>query len=394
METDETVLPFKRVSVTGGTGTVGSQCIKVLLTQFPHVEQVTTTCRDPNGPRVKRIPDSPRVNVVTGDIADPAVLRRVADESEVVFHLAAWLANLDMPPLNEVCITNSFVPGMLAKLCAAAGKRIVFTSSHSVYFAGVYEGHISEDAFTFRDDFVDWIEAVKVPYEALMDAVISGAVAADAVPGAIDEIHADHAPPFDPKIYDRDDYHAYCLTKLLAERFVLDHGGVVLRLANVYGPGDESTQAVGEACQRIMAADPAVETTINQPFKKLVPNYLGDIIKCLVRAGTLELSEGVSPVFTVASQEGYLREDALLRTVAGALNELRGTQVDYAIETLDPEEKAAFTYDLSKMRRLLLRGDAPTPFADGVREQLAWLIERAEGKPPRQADVTVSFGGV
>ena len=84
-----------------------------------------------------------------------------------------------------------------------------------------------------------------------------------------------------------------------------------LRLSNVYGPGDESTQAVGEACHRILAADPSVETKINQPFKKLMPAYLGDIIKSLVRAGTLRLPDGVSPVFTVASQEHYLREDAV-----------------------------------------------------------------------------------
>jgi hypothetical protein len=112
---------------------------------------------------------------------------------------------------------------------------------------------------------------------------------------AVDAVHARHPPPLAPKIYDRDDYHVYCLTKLLAERLVLERGGVVLRLCNVYGPGDESAQAVGEACRRILAADPDVEAKVNQPFKKLVPTYLGDIVRCLVRASTWPRAAGRPP---------------------------------------------------------------------------------------------------
>ena len=178
----------------------------------------------------------------------------------------------------------------------------IFTSSHSVYFAGPYEGRIAEDRFAFRRDFVDWIEAVKSDYYGLAGAILAGETESAAAGAAIDAIHHKLPPPFDPKIYDKDAYHIYCLTKLLAERFVLDHGGLVLRLGNVYGPGDESTQAVGEACHRILAADPNVETKVNQPFKRLVPAYLGDIIKSFIRAGNLRLPDGVSPVFTIASQ--------------------------------------------------------------------------------------------
>jgi len=378
---DRRTFPCKSVSITGGTGTVAGQFIRALLAQFPQVGTITTTCRNPEGPRAERIPASSRVKVVEGSLDDLGVLTAVVDAGETVYHLAAWLANVDMPDMTEIYITNSLAAGVLAKLCARRHRRLVFTSSHSVYFAGDYRGRISEDGFAFRRDFTDWIDAVKGDYYRLMDAIIAGETGFAHAPRAIEAIHREQRPPFEPKIYDRDDYHIYCLTKLLAERFVLDHGGAVLRLANVYGPGDESVQAVAEACRRIMAADPAVLTTINQPFKKLVPAYLGDIIKCFITAATLEMPDQVAPVFTVASQEGYLREDALLRATSVALNDIRGTDYDYKIEQLPPEDEVAFTYDLGKMRTYLLPGEPPMPFEQGVREQLLWLMGRADCKP-------------
>ncbi|MGD2174506.1 MAG: NAD(P)-dependent oxidoreductase, partial [Candidatus Brocadiaceae bacterium] len=193
-------------------------------------------------------------------------------------------------------------------------------------------------------------------------------------------IHEKLPPPFEPKIYDNDSYHVYCLTKLLAERFVLDSGGLVLRLSNVYGPGDESVQAVGEACHRLTEADPGERIEVRQPFKKLVPAYLGDIVKCFIRAAGLRLPAEVSPIFLVASQEHYMREDTLLRAVADALDEIRGTDHVYDIEELPPEEETAFSYDLTKMRTHLLQGEPLTPFSEGVREHLIWLMERAEGR--------------
>ncbi|MFO8008988.1 MAG: NAD-dependent epimerase/dehydratase family protein [Candidatus Brocadiia bacterium] len=384
--------PFERVSITGGTGTVGSQFLKVLLAQFPHLERINTTCR-PCSPRARRMPDAPRLNVVKGSINDLDVLRAMADGGQVVYHLAAWLANTAMPDMTTVYVTNSLSAGVLARLCARRGRRLVFTSSHSVYFAGPYRGRIEQDGYPFREDFVRWIGDVSGQYYELMDAIIEDATDFDAAPGAIRQIHDAHPPPFEPKIYDRDEYHLYCLTKLLAERFVLDQGGVVLRLSNVYGPGDESTQAVGEVCQRLLAAEPGDRLEVRQPFKKLVPNYLGDIIKACVRAGGLDLPEGVPPLFTVASQEGYLREDALLRAAAEALNRIRGTDHDCDIERLPPEEETAFTYDLSKVRRLLLYGEELTPFEDGIAEQLKWLIARSEGREPPGPALTIRFAG-
>ena len=93
---DRSVFPFETVSVSGGTGTVGSQFVKVLLAQFPDVRRVNTTCR-PDGPRTYRIPEADRVNVVKGGINHLEVLEAMAEGAEVVDHLAAWPFNTPLP---------------------------------------------------------------------------------------------------------------------------------------------------------------------------------------------------------------------------------------------------------------------------------------------------------
>lgn len=365
--------PHKAVSLTGGTGTVAAQLLRVLVNQCPGVEKVITTCRNPQGKRTRRIPDSTRIEVVPGSVLDLPVLERLAAEGDVFYHLAAWLANTAMPErFDEIYLINSLSAAVAARLCRRFGKRMVFASSHSVYFAGPYEGRIQEDAFPFRQDFLNWIGEVLDPYNELADRLIEKG----SYEGALEKvlaIHEEFPPPFDPLIYGKDEYHIYCITKLLAERFALDAGGVVLRLSNVYGPGDDSPQAVGEACQRILQATPGERLTIRQPFKKLVPAYLGDIVKSLLAAGSRELPRDAEPVFTVASQEQYFREDALLRTVASALNRIEGKSRQYDIEELPAEDRQAFTYDLTKLRATLLPGEDLTRFEDGLAEQLRWL---------------------
>ncbi len=75
---DRSVFPFETATVTGGTGTVGSQFVKVLPAQFPDVRRVNTTCR-PDSPRAYRIPEADRVNVVKGSINDLEVLEAMVE---------------------------------------------------------------------------------------------------------------------------------------------------------------------------------------------------------------------------------------------------------------------------------------------------------------------------
>lgn len=367
--------PFKNVGITGATGTVAGQLQTLLLESFSGVDRITTTCRNPSSRRARQLPVSDRFAVLGGGIHSVSNLGAIAETSDVVFHLAAWLANTDLPGITEVFVANSLATGVLARMCAQSHARLVFTSSHSVYFGGDYEGVIREDDFQFRSDFTEWIDAVEPRYSDVTDLMIAGQVSFEQADAAVEAIHAELPPPFEPKIYDNDSYHVYCLSKLLAERFALRSGGVVLRLSNVYGPGDDSVQAVAEACQRLLAAKLGDHLEVRQPFKRLVPVYMGDICLSLIRGAVLEIPGGISPLFTVASQESYMREDELLRTVANCLNDVRGTDIDYDIETLPPEETPGFVYDLAKMHEHLVSEEEVTPFHEGVREHMLWLMD-------------------
>ena len=50
-------------------------------------------------------------------------LTRSSSGGEIVYHLAAWLANTDMPDMTSIYVINSLVPAMLAKLCAEEAEK-------------------------------------------------------------------------------------------------------------------------------------------------------------------------------------------------------------------------------------------------------------------------------
>ncbi len=385
----DSVFPFSRVAVTGGTGTVGSVFIKALLAQCPQVEHILTAHRTAQSNRTSRLPASERLRALVGNTADPDVARELVSNTDVLIHLAGWLANTALPPdPTDVYVTNALSVALFGMLCRQQQKRFVYTSSHSVYFAGDYSGRIDQDTFVFRADFTDWLDAVKPEYCRIAERLLDGSLPFGSAAAEVARVHTRFAPPMNPKIYDSDEYHIYCLTKLLGEMLALDLGGVVPRLANVYGPGDDSLQAVGEACQRVLKARPGERLAVIRPFKKLVPCFLGDIAKSLIRSSTLRLDTVDTPLFTVASQETYLKEDELLRTVAASLNAIRGEAVAYEIQPLEPDDPPAFTYDLRKCRDVLLQGDSLTSFSDGIEQHLRWLLDRPASGP----DLTVRFG--
>ena len=369
--------PFTKVGITGATGTVAAEFIRFLVDRASGLDRVTASCRDVRSAKARRLAAIPKVDLIEGSIVDAAVVREIVSRSEIVYHLAAWLANTKMPEsYDEIFAVNALSTAVIARLCVRANKRLVFASSHSVYFAGAYQGLIAEDTYTFRSDFTDWIAAVTPAYFELADRIIADAGAGvDPIDG-VRGIHDVYPPPLEPLIYGKDEYHLYCLTKLLAEAFVLAHSGCVLRLGNVYGPGDDSAQAIGELCRRLLAASPGDSIAVRQPNKKIVPAYIGDIHEALYRAAGVAITPGFRPVFTTASHEEYLREDELLASVAEALARIR-EDARFEIEMLpEDKERPVFRYDLTKLTTVLLPGFTPTPLVDGLEAQLRRLLGR------------------
>ncbi len=97
----------KTILVTGGTGSVGSQIVRHLLTFNP--KQVRVFSRDDSKQfyLLKRLNDDPRLRMLLGDIRDEKRLLRAMEGVDIVFHCAALkhvIATENDP--SEAVLTN------------------------------------------------------------------------------------------------------------------------------------------------------------------------------------------------------------------------------------------------------------------------------------------------
>ncbi len=129
-----------RILITGGSGFLGQRLAARLLERgtlgdaagrAEPIEQLTlldTVAAEPS--------DDPRVLVVTGDIAEDGVLRRVIGPATgVVFHLAAVVSGMAEAEFDLGMRVNVDATRLLFEACREAGScpRVVFTSSVAVY---------------------------------------------------------------------------------------------------------------------------------------------------------------------------------------------------------------------------------------------------------------------
>ena len=118
--------------VTGGTGFIGSYVVRCLL---QHQERVVCLDRSPN-PEVVCLFTS-EVEVVEGDVADRqqlAALFETRTDIERVVHLAYMMgAESEADPPAAMRVNALGAANLFAEACARGVKRIVFTSSESVY---------------------------------------------------------------------------------------------------------------------------------------------------------------------------------------------------------------------------------------------------------------------
>jgi D-erythronate 2-dehydrogenase len=132
-----------RVVITGGEGFLGRRLTASLLRQgtlraadgHPQpIERITTVDVVPPS-----IQGDPRLVAVTGDIADPALLRRAIDpQTTSVFHLAAVVSGMAEAEFDLGMRINLDATRRLLDACrtSAARPRLVFTSSVAVYGPG------------------------------------------------------------------------------------------------------------------------------------------------------------------------------------------------------------------------------------------------------------------
>lgn len=128
------------VVITGGAGFLGQRLARKLL------QRGTLAGADGQQAVIKRITlldvvaatgfDDPRIEVVAGDIADPAVLAGVINsETSSVFHLAAVVSGQAEKDFDLGMRVNLDAGRLVLEACRAAGSkpRVLFTSSVAVY---------------------------------------------------------------------------------------------------------------------------------------------------------------------------------------------------------------------------------------------------------------------
>jgi D-erythronate 2-dehydrogenase len=129
-----------RVLITGGTGFIGKKLAAALLREGSlaleggpsgPVERVTLFDAFPG----EGVPEDPRVEVVTGDVADPDTVRRLAEGADAVWHLAAIVSANAEADFELGMRVNLDGTRLLLEELRATGRRprIVFASSCAVY---------------------------------------------------------------------------------------------------------------------------------------------------------------------------------------------------------------------------------------------------------------------
>ncbi len=124
MPRDDVYSP-KKALVTGGAGFIGSSLVHILVDEGVDVRVLAM-----RGDRSTNLDDlTGKIEIVEGDLLDPASLRRAVDGCDTLFHLAAIYA-IWLPRPRLMFDVNVDGTRHLMEAARAAGvERIVFTSS-------------------------------------------------------------------------------------------------------------------------------------------------------------------------------------------------------------------------------------------------------------------------
>lgn len=131
----------KRVLITGGAGFIGSHLADELLEHNYRVRVLDNLSSQVHGANAGR-PDylNPEVELIIGDVRDAEVLRRVLEDVDAVFHLAAMVGvGQSMYELSQYTEVNNLGTAVLLEaLITRPVERLVVASSMSLYGEGLY----------------------------------------------------------------------------------------------------------------------------------------------------------------------------------------------------------------------------------------------------------------
>ncbi len=141
-----------RIVITGGAGFLGNRLARAILSRgkLTDARGVSRTVRELVLLDVLAPPplDDPRVRIIVGDLADPAVVERaISADTDSVFHLAAVVSGQAEADFDIGMRVNLDATRFLLERCRklAAPPKFVFTSSLAV-FGGALPDPVPDDA--------------------------------------------------------------------------------------------------------------------------------------------------------------------------------------------------------------------------------------------------------
>jgi nucleoside-diphosphate-sugar epimerase len=125
----------KKVLVTGGASFIGSTLVEALLAKGAASVRIIDDFSSGAIANVRRLVEEGSVELVRGDLRDPAASSKAVEGMDVVFHLAADHGGRGYVDLHQyACSTNLALDSFLFGAALRAGvEKIVYASSGCVY---------------------------------------------------------------------------------------------------------------------------------------------------------------------------------------------------------------------------------------------------------------------
>ncbi len=317
------------ILITGGAGFIGAHLARRLLGEGARIDLIDDFSRGRPDPDLATLAELPAVRCLERDLLAPGSLKDLAEDYDLVFHLAAivGVANVVKQPL---AVLRRNVELLLAMLDFAARqkrlRRLVFASTSEVHAGSLHH--------------------LDLPVPTPEDA-----------PVALPDLAQSRA--------------SYLLSKLYGEA-LCHHAGLpvtIVRPYNVYGPRMGMAHVVPELLQRAERTPDGGTMTVYSMRHRRAFCYVSDAVELIVRLALAE--DALGGVYNVGNHAEEVAIGQLAELVAAAV----GRRIAMEAGPDTPGSPARRCPDMS--RTAAITGyEARVPLLEGLRKTYDWYRER------------------